>query len=876
MFQSRPAHAGLNRLAPRRRTTAFVMVLTLGATAGSALAQENEPLRPLLMHETGVVSGVVTEAGSGAPVYRAFAILSPGGYGGITDSDGRFLISRVPGGVHSLRLRHVAYETAVQEIMVTPGDTVFVPVTLVPYAHRVDEVRVETDRVLPLTSPLTTRYTLPREVFEEIPFDNFLEAIPLIPGVVVHGDRLFFRGVGFEHVLPLIDGMPARDPLKGEWIMPPPDALVSADYIAGAFTADYGQQLGGVVETQLMEGGEATHARVDYKTDRLRLRSEENFETDHLELGASGPLGRSECTYAASWTGRLTDTYLSYHAGRTRQDLLGAFTLGDRMQGEQTGSFKLSYKPRGRPWRASLAVVHFSDRRKEYLHHYDKSGWVDYEFPDRDRYYGGFIADTLFADNWELYEGPKHVPSKSRSATLLMSRYLHTLADRGVLEMQARYARHRYSTTVLDTPLEDLAPTRYGWQGEPYYATHGDYYDYEDGASQEGGLAGKVRYRPGGGHDLRAGAGATVGRHRYFMTTPMFFGSNVSWIRMGSTDEWMKTLDAYVYAEDHWKSDRFTTMFLSFRGDHQRISGFPLSPGSSASGTSSSIRLGFMHPMTDVDGLHVQAGLLYQFPTLQRYFFRFSGEEGITHTAQRTRAVEIGMQHHFSERVVAYMTTYLRQYSEVVFSRRELSEIDYLLGGARANTAPGLGEVDALGLEWTVDFRPYRWMVGQFSATTSRTEAGESVTPWDRNLVVHGWLRLNARRGSHATLTWQWFTGEPYLFCPNPKGCDESTLEERRLPNPLILNAGVYVSPTGRPSAFRLFADLRNLLNRRVPQFTFSTLPSTDVQPFHFLDYYLLYDETGGYVNGLEVRDVGNPRTRSAGRNIRLGVELRW
>jgi len=709
---------------PRRSAASGIalILITLCLTVVSpGPGEAREELPPLLLYEDGVIGGVVSDSISSEPIQRASVICA--GRGIVTDRDGRFVLRDVPGGIASLQIRHVAYEPLTLDVLVTAGDTTWVVLSLVSYAHRVKEVTIESDRVIPLTSPVTTRYTLPQQIFDEVPFDNLLDAIPLLPGIIVHGERLFFRGVGFEHVLPLIDGVPARDPLKGLWIMPPPDALVAADFVAGAFSADYGQQLGGVVEMTLAKGGERPHAQFAYKTDRLRVRPEEDFMTDHVELTVSGPTVLDDVAYSVSWTGRLTDTYLVYDRYKARQNFLGEFTLGNRMQGEQTGSVKLTYEPKGKPWRTSLVAVHFGDRRNPFNHHYSKSGWVRFDWgAGGQKNYEGFVID-LPEDPWndsrlEIYEGPDHVPTRARSSTLLISRYIRTLGNSGVLDLHTRYSHHRHETDVHGLTPDEMLFTRYNSSTlrEPYFSTHGEFFEYEDGESDEGAFGAKLRWRPGGGHDLRMGGGAAFGSHRYATIQPIRpMGGPWSWLSVGSLDDRMKTVDAYAYAEDHWKSDSFTTLFLSFRGDHQRIMDYP----GDASGTAVSTRLGFMHPMTDVDGIHVQAGVLYQFPTYQHHFLpNLRGEypdlSGIALTAQRTRAVEIGMQHHFSEKIVGYISGYKRQYSNVIFARRDLGDLDFIIGFVGGNVRD-VGDpfgVDALGLEATVDVRPVRWLGG--------------------------------------------------------------------------------------------------------------------------------------------------------------------
>src|SRR3982750_4313656 len=82
---------------------------------------------------TGAVTGRVTaRTDTTAGVPAAGAVISVAGRPGSTTarSDGRFLISRVPAGDVTLRVRLLGFGTVGRAIRVLPGDTVRLDVTL--------------------------------------------------------------------------------------------------------------------------------------------------------------------------------------------------------------------------------------------------------------------------------------------------------------------------------------------------------------------------------------------------------------------------------------------------------------------------------------------------------------------------------------------------------------------------------------------------------------------------------------------------------------------------------------------------------------------------------------------------------------------------
>lgn len=139
--------------------------------------------------QTGAVTGVVTDATSARPLEGARVSLAGTGIGGLTDSDGRFLIAGVPPGAYTLRIVNNGYRTLEREVSVTAGSTEVADIRLAVSAIDPDQ-RVATGAGRFERRMIGT--SLPALAFDRIaesfPVDGFSQALEgRIPGVRSNG-----------------------------------------------------------------------------------------------------------------------------------------------------------------------------------------------------------------------------------------------------------------------------------------------------------------------------------------------------------------------------------------------------------------------------------------------------------------------------------------------------------------------------------------------------------------------------------------------------------------------------------------------------------------------------------------------------------------
>ncbi len=116
------------------RRACLLLFLALGATALPAQAPSTPAAPP------GEVSGLVTDAQTGAALNDAVVTLQGTRFGATTRADGAYRLRGVPAGSYTLRVRRIGYSPATREVVVPPGATAPVDLGLVELPVALDEI----------------------------------------------------------------------------------------------------------------------------------------------------------------------------------------------------------------------------------------------------------------------------------------------------------------------------------------------------------------------------------------------------------------------------------------------------------------------------------------------------------------------------------------------------------------------------------------------------------------------------------------------------------------------------------------------------------------------------------------------------------------
>ena len=222
--------------------------------------------------QTTTISGFVSDDSNGQPLELVNVALFRDGVleaGGVTNSDGIFLLRRLPPGRYAFVVSFVGYLRHEEEISLDENRATTVNVRLKPDAEMLDEVVVQTERVSGAARITAGQQTIRPEDLELIPSPdvtpdlvNYLNSLPGIVSLGDRGGQLFVRGGEPTQNLVMIDRMLIYQPFHvlGFYSAFPGDILNRSDIYAGGFGSRYGGRLSSVLDVLTRSGNNRSFA----------------------------------------------------------------------------------------------------------------------------------------------------------------------------------------------------------------------------------------------------------------------------------------------------------------------------------------------------------------------------------------------------------------------------------------------------------------------------------------------------------------------------------------------------------------------------------------------------------------------------------------
>ena len=214
---------------------------------------------------TSTISGFVYDKSSGETLVGATVYLKGSRLGGITNSDGYFVISDVPSSRDTLVVTYLGYDRYQEVVAANSGHERLLKVYLSPTAYKIGEVIVTADSVSlaqrTFNRPIST-LELNRKQVNAIPQfiePDLLRALQSLPGITPISDfssALYVRGGTSDQNLYLIDGAEIYNPEHAFGIFSTfnTDAIDRVVVSKGGFGAEYGDRLSSVIDVTELDG----------------------------------------------------------------------------------------------------------------------------------------------------------------------------------------------------------------------------------------------------------------------------------------------------------------------------------------------------------------------------------------------------------------------------------------------------------------------------------------------------------------------------------------------------------------------------------------------------------------------------------------------
>ncbi len=224
----------------------------------------------VLFASNGKITGKVAEKETGSPAIGVNVILVDTYMGSATDENGRFTILNIPPGTYSIRVDAIGFATiTMKDVRVTTAQTTELSFTLEEAVIEGQEVTVIAERPL-VQKDLTAsqRVTTAKEI-EDMPVESFLGVLTTHAGVSQSaGGALHVRGGRSNEVGYYIDGVSVSNPFytNSLAVSISNKALEEMKLVSGAFNAEYGNAMSGVVNVTIKDGGKNYDGSLSYYT----------------------------------------------------------------------------------------------------------------------------------------------------------------------------------------------------------------------------------------------------------------------------------------------------------------------------------------------------------------------------------------------------------------------------------------------------------------------------------------------------------------------------------------------------------------------------------------------------------------------------------
>lgn len=275
-----------------------ILLLLLFCSA-AVLAQDNS------------VKGFVYEESTGEPVMFSNVYLKGTTFGGSTNENGYFNITRIPDGKYTLLITCVGYDTIVESISLSKEQVINKKYYLKETSLKLETVTITADKIEARTETKTSVITVTPKTINKIPSmggqADFAQYLQVVPGVIFTGDQggqLYIRGGSPIQNKVLLDGMVIYNPFHsiGLFSVFDTDIIRNADVYTGGFGAEYSGRVSSIMDISTRDG------------NKKRLSGKLNASTFGANVMLEGPLVKAKTNDAASLTFLLTakTSYLEY------------------------------------------------------------------------------------------------------------------------------------------------------------------------------------------------------------------------------------------------------------------------------------------------------------------------------------------------------------------------------------------------------------------------------------------------------------------------------------------------------------------------------------------------------------------------------------
>ena len=248
----------------------------------------------LFAGDTGKIVGKVTNSETGEVLSGVNILLKGTSMGSASNTDGNYIILNVPAASYTITASYIGYKTInVTDTRVNADHTTIVNFALEVSVVEGEEVIVQAERPPIVRDQTASTTTVEDKDIVNMPVNSFDEIMTTMAGVVENNNAdggIHLRGGRTGEISYLVDGFLIENALYGGMSMDiAKDAISELSLITGAFNAEYGKAMSGIVNIVTKEGSPNYHAGVTTATDGFG-GNKNNWGTSRNIINVSGPV----------------------------------------------------------------------------------------------------------------------------------------------------------------------------------------------------------------------------------------------------------------------------------------------------------------------------------------------------------------------------------------------------------------------------------------------------------------------------------------------------------------------------------------------------------------------------------------------------------
>ncbi len=413
----------------------------------------------LFAGSTGKLAGAVTDKNSGDPLIGVNITLEGTTLGASTDVDGTFIILNVPPGTYTIVAQYIGYaEVRTENVKVNVDLTTELNVRMQESSIELGEtVTVVAQRDLVVKDLTASTATIDADRIQALPITEIGEALELQAGYI-DGHA---RGGRSGEIAYWIDGVPVTDAYDGGQVVEVnKDMVEQLQFISGAFNAEYGQAMSGIVNITTKEpsqkfGGNFTFYTGDfYSSHSVQDPNARNAEDNKVFMNLNNFDPSNIYNFEGGIYGQIVPNKLSYYANG-RYIYFGGWLYGKRVYEpnnisyvDSANNFVQFRDPQGR---GDNAFVPMNWNRKLYF-----QGKLIYNITPLLKVFYSFIRDDV---NFEEYDrnyllDPDGNLSKFRTGYTHLLKFTQTLNNKTFYDLGLSYFTKTYNQYVYENPFD--------------------------------------------------------------------------------------------------------------------------------------------------------------------------------------------------------------------------------------------------------------------------------------------------------------------------------------------------------------------------------------------------------------------------------------